>query len=125
MTINGENLKHGPREAICMEKPVETAWVGPKVGWGWASGNDQGGAKSVSQVDGVSDGLHPLPALWLGGGLRKGIMASDIAFLWEKASPQRLPLMPDSLVPPCISLMPFNLLPLHWCSEGVSPSKSV
>ena len=31
----------------------------------------------------------------------------------------------DNSVPPCMSLMPFNLLPACWNSEGVSPSKSV
>ena len=38
-----------------MEKPLDTVLVGPKVGWGRASGNHQGGENSVSQVDGVSD----------------------------------------------------------------------
>ena len=38
-----------------MEKPLEQAWVGLKVGWGRASGNYQGGANNVSQVDEVSD----------------------------------------------------------------------
>ena len=33
--------------------------------------------------------------------------------------------MPDTSVPPCMSLMPFNLLPPHWSSEGVSQGKSV
>ena len=37
-----------------MEKPLETAWVGLKVGWGRASKNHQGGANSVNQVDGFS-----------------------------------------------------------------------
>ena len=47
-------MKHEPRQAICMEKALETAWVDPQVGWGRASGNHQGGANSVSHVDGVS-----------------------------------------------------------------------
>ena len=38
-----------------MEKPLETACVGMKVEWGGASGNHQGRANNVSQVDGVSD----------------------------------------------------------------------
>ena len=49
-----------------MEKPLETAWVGLKVGWGRASGNHQGRANIMNQVDGVSD-MAPMaqPALWL------------------------------------------------------------
>ena len=49
-----ENLKHEPRQAILIEKPLETALVGPKVAWGRASGNHQCGANSGSQADGVS-----------------------------------------------------------------------
>ena len=43
-----------------MEKPLETAWVGLKFGWGQASGNHLGRANSGSQVDGVWD-----TACWL------------------------------------------------------------
>ena len=50
---------------------------GPIVGWGRVSGNLQGGAISVSQVDEV---LDMVPTCQLCGsleqGLRKGIMAS-------------------------------------------------
>ena len=42
-----------------MEKPLETAWVGLKVGWDRASGDHQGGANNVTQVDGVSKWLPP------------------------------------------------------------------
>lgn len=35
-----------------MKKPLEVAWVGPKVGWGGVSGNVQGGTNSVNQNDG-------------------------------------------------------------------------
>ena len=38
-----------------MEKLLETAQVWLKVGWGRASGNHQGGANSVSQINGDSD----------------------------------------------------------------------
>ena len=48
-------MKHEPRPAIHMEKPLVKAWISLKVGWGWASGNHQGGANSVSQVHRVSD----------------------------------------------------------------------
>ena len=75
-----------------MEKPVETAWVGPRVGWGWASGNDQGGAKSVSQVDGVSDMVHACQFCDpVEGGFRKGSVASGSISVWEKAAPQLSP----------------------------------
>ena len=33
--------------------------------------------------------------------------------------------MPDILLPPCMPLMPFKLLPQCWSSEGVSLSKSM
>ena len=49
-----KNLKHVPIQAICMEKPLKTAWVGLKVGWGRASENHRDGANSVNQVDGNS-----------------------------------------------------------------------
>ena len=38
-----------------MEKIQGTAWMGQKIGWRRASGNHQGGANIVSQVDGDSD----------------------------------------------------------------------
>ena len=50
-----------------MKKPLETAWVGLKVGRGRASGNHQDGASSVSQVNGDSD--MALTAGSVGGGL--------------------------------------------------------
>ena len=44
-----------PRPAIHMEKALLTAWLGPLVGWGGASGSLQGEMNSVSQVDVVSE----------------------------------------------------------------------
>ena len=44
-----------------MEKPLKTAWVGLKVGWGRALGNNQGKANRVNQVDGVSDVVPTCP----------------------------------------------------------------
>ena len=56
-----------------MEKPLETAWVGLKVVCGRASGNHQGGANSVSRVDGVSDMAPPAGSVvLLGEGSEKG-----------------------------------------------------
>ena len=70
-------MKHEPRQAIYIEKPQLTAWVGWYVGWDRISGDLQGGTNSVSQVDGVSD---MAPACWLcesvEGGFRNGTMAS-------------------------------------------------
>ena len=81
-----ENLKHGPKQAICMEKTLETSWVDQKVGWGNASGNHQGGANSVSQVDGVSNLAPPCQLCgFVGGGLRKVKMASASPFVWKQA----------------------------------------
>ena len=40
-----------------MEKPLEIARVGSKVGWTSASGNHHSGANSISQIDGDSDML--------------------------------------------------------------------
>ena len=67
-----------------MEKPLETAWVGPAVGWDQASGNHQGKANRDSQVDGVSD-MAPTCLLCgsVGEGLRKDTMASASTSVWE------------------------------------------
>ena len=45
-----------------MEKPLETVWVGPQVGWDEDSGNHHSRVKSISQVYGDSD---MDPAHWL------------------------------------------------------------
>ena len=52
-----------------MEKIQGTAWMGQKIGWRRASGNHQGGANNVSQVDGVSD---MVPSCQLCGSLGEG-----------------------------------------------------
>ena len=85
-------MKLGSRQAIHMEKSLEAAWVDLKVGWGRASENHQGEANSVSQDDGVSDMMLACQLCGsLGGGLRKGIMASASTSVWEKAACQLLP----------------------------------
>ena len=38
--------------------------------------------------------------------------------------PPALPLMPDTSVPPCMTLVPFKLLSPCWSPEGLSLSKS-
>ena len=108
-----------------MEKPLETAWVGLKFGWGQASGNHLGRANSGSQVDGVSNMMPPagFVALFRVGSENQQWVPP--AFLSGRKLPPALTLMPDNLVPPHMSLMPFNLVPLHWSSEVVSPNKCV
>ena len=59
-----------------MEKPLEKAWVSSQVEWwGRISGNHQGRANSVRQVDGDSNRELPLLAV-LGTGLNKGTRVS-------------------------------------------------
>lgn len=66
-----------------------------------------------------------LPAGCVGGRLRKGTMASANTSVWEKTTSPALVLMPDNSVPPPMSLVPLELLPQRWSSEGVSPGKSM
>ena len=47
------------------------------------------------------------------------------AFLSERKLSSNSRLIPDTLVSPCMPLVPFKLLPLCWSSEGVSLSKSM
>ena len=85
---NSENLKHGLRQAIHTEKPLETAQVVLKFGWGKAWGNHQGGTNSVSQVDGVTD---IVPSCQLCGSVRgrlprRGTVASASTSVQKKAA---------------------------------------
>ena len=48
-------MKHEPRPAIHMEKPLLSTWVGMLVGWRGGLGDLQSRANRVSQVDGVSN----------------------------------------------------------------------
>ena len=102
--------------------------MGLKIGWGRASGNHQGGAHSMSQVDGVSD---MVPTCWLCGSV--GVVPEKeqwplphfCFFCLGESCPLTLTLIPDNSVHPYMSLIPFNLLPPHWSSEEVISSKSV
>ena len=51
-----------------------------------------------------------------------GKMVSDGIFIWAKAAPGALTLMPDTSIPPCMSLVPFELLPQCQSSEGGNES---
>ena len=106
-----------------MEKPLETAWVGQKVGLGGISVNHQVGVNSDSQVDRNSD---VVPACWLcGGGLRKETMVSASTSVWKKAAPPSPALMTDNSVIPHMSLAFFELLPQCYGLKLVSLSKSL
>ena len=67
-----------------------------------------------------------LPALWLCG-LRVLKKHSSLCqhFCLAESCPQALTLMPGNSVPPYMSLVLFNLLPLCWSSEQVNLSESV
>ena len=105
-----------------MEKPLETDLMVPQAGQGGDSGNHQGWVNSVSQADG--DFHMNLSISSVGGrGLRKGRMASSSTFVWQKAATPppapALTLVPDNSVPYSMSLVPFELFPQHWSSEGI------
>ena len=107
-----------------MEKLLETAWEGQKFRWGRASGNHQGEANSVSQVDGFSVMVPACWRLWLcWGRAQKRNNGLCQHFCLGESWPTALVLMPDNSVPPHMSLMPFNLLLPCWSLEGVSLSK--
>ena len=81
-------MKYEPIPAIYMEKQLVWAW---KL-VGTVSGDLQGRANSVNQFDGVSD-MAPVCQICgsVGGGFRKGTLASADLFVWDKAVPQLLP----------------------------------
>ena len=114
-------MKHEPRLAFHMEKPLLTAvsWAEQKLrGY-------QGRANGVSQVDGVSGmALACQFCDSVGGGSEKGQWPLPTCISGRKLS-LTLSLMSDNSVPPCTSLVLFKLLPQFWSSEGVSLSKSV
>ena len=62
--------------------------MGPEIGWDGVFGNLQGRANGVNQVDGVSDIAQITSSVALGGGFRRGTMASA-------------QLEPDTSVSPC------------------------
>ena len=68
------------------------------------------------------------PACWLCGCWGRAQRRDNgfcLPFCLRESCPPAPTLMPDTSVPPCMSLAPFKLL--HWCwsSEGVSLNKSV
>ena len=97
-----------------MEKSLLTAWVGLWIGWDRVSGDLQGEANIISQVDGVSDMALTCPLCSsVGGGFSKGTMASACLSVWGKGESctPALAIMPDISVPSCMPLMPFSYYP--------------
>ena len=88
-----------------MGRPLEAAWVGPKVGWGSVSESPEWDKQYEPGWWSLRHVAHQ-SALWLcGGRLRKWTVASASTSVWEKAAPPALALMPDNSFPPCISQM--------------------
>ena len=104
-------------------KDTGNSLSGPVSWWGRISRNHQGEANSVSQVDGDSDMASAFQVCVERAQKRNNSLCQH--FIWEKAAAPALTLMPDTSVPLCISLVPFELLPQCWGSEGVSASKSM
>ena len=89
---------------LLMEKLLQMAWVGLKVGWGRVSGNHQGWVNSISKADGDSDMV-----LACVDRLSEKIMASARTFVWEKAAP-----------PWCQTIQFLPICP--WCLSSCYPS---
>lgn len=98
-------------------KPLEAGWVDLQVGWGGVSGNYQGRANGINQVDGGSDMAPICVCMPEEGGLNEGAKASASASVWEKAAPLAFALKPDNPVPSHMSPAPFKLLHQRWSSE--------
>ena len=86
-----------------------------------ASQDLQGGANSVSQVDGISD-MAPDCRL-CGRWVQKRDNGLCLPFCLGESCPPALTLMPHTSVPPHMPLVPFKLLPWCWSSGAVSLSK--
>ena len=112
---------------MSQDQPFIRKSHGYQLGWNGVLGVLQGGANSASQVDGVSD---VAPACWICGSVRAGRaqkMDNGLCqsfYLGESCSPVPA-LMPDTLVPSCMPLVLFKLLPWCWSSEGMSLSMSL
>ena len=94
-----------------MEKLLETAWVGPQVGGAGSLEITKFGQTVLAML--METQIWHQPAIFVGGGLKKGIMASVSTFVRQKAA---------SLV---LALVPFELLPQCWSSEEESKNKFV
>ena len=111
-----------------MEKSLLTAWVGLWIGWDRVSGDLQGEANIISQVDGVSD---MAPTCRLCGSVVGRVQKRDSGPCLPFCLGERRKLSPSS----CHNARHFSsflyatdafqLLPWCWSSERVSQSKSV
>ena len=125
-----ENLKPEPRQVICMENLLETAWLSLRVGWCTVSENHQGRTNSISQNDGAQ--IRCLSV----GSVREGSEKEQLP-LPELLCGRKLPLQ---FLPWCrpiqfwvldtfwyLHICPWYLLSCaqRWSSEPMSPSKSV
>ena len=105
-------MKHEPRPAIHMEKPLLTAvsWVG----WSLRGSNR---ANSVSQVDGFS---LIAPTCQLYGSIGGWVQKRDNGLCLPFCLGALALMVVDTSVPSPMPLVPFKLLPQCWSSEGVS-----
>ena len=67
----------------------------------------------------------PAGSVALGGGVPERDNSLCLPFCLRENCPPALTLMPDTSVPPAMSLVPFKLLPQCWGSERVGLSKSM
>ena len=81
------------------------------------SGDFQGNAYIVSQVDGVSVRNPPAGSVAFWGRAQKRDNGLCLPFCLGENCPPALALMPDTSIPPCTPLVPFKLLPQCWNSE--------
>ena len=64
--------------------------------------------------------------LWIcGGRVQKRDNGLCLPFCLGESCPPALTLMLDTLVPPCMPLIPFKVLPWHWSPERLNLSKFV
>ena len=118
-------MKLEARPAIHVEKSLLTVWVGQHIWWTESQGISRIGQTVLARYI-VSD-MVPTCQLCgcVGGRVQKRGNGLCLPFCLKDSCPPAPALMPDTSVPPCMPLVPLNLLPWCWSSEGVSRSKSM
>lgn len=104
-------MQHESKQTVCMEKPMEMAWVGPHVGRGEVSRSHQGGVTSVSYTNGDLDMMAAEVYKAYGEGFSKGTRPSTSTSVWERTTAPALTLKPDNQFLPMCS----------WCSSREPP----
>ena len=106
-----------------MEKSLEIAWVGPQVGWGRVSGNQQSGANSVTQVDGDLD-MTPMCQICGRRAQKRNNGLCQHFYLGENSLFSSHPEGKQFRFSPYVSmaLVPFKLLPNTGPQRGESKS---